>query len=90
MATRSREDVDFSVVRPAAQRVGIDAEQAAGLAEGEPVAALARSGLSRNTVNLGESGRADQRSFIYSPDAATVSPPAVALAISPTSGSRTA
>ncbi len=49
------EDVDLPVVSPAAQRVRIHAEDSAGLAEREPVAALAGSGLTRNAVNLGES-----------------------------------
>src|SRR5437879_9323839 len=55
MTARGGEDVDLPVVRPAAQRVRIDAEHAAGLAQGEPVAALAGCGRSGNAVNLGES-----------------------------------
>jgi hypothetical protein len=35
------ENVDLPVVGPPAERVRIDTEQSAGLAEGEPVAALA-------------------------------------------------
>jgi hypothetical protein len=54
MPSRSGEDVDLPVVSPAAERVRVDAEQSAGFTEREPVAALAGSGLCRNTVNLGE------------------------------------
>jgi len=54
MATGSREDFDLAVVGPASERVRINAEKSAGLAEREPVAALAGRRLSGNTVNLGE------------------------------------
>jgi hypothetical protein len=42
VTARSGEDLDLPVVGPAPQRVRVDAEHPAGLAEGEPVAALAR------------------------------------------------
>jgi hypothetical protein len=54
MSAGRGEDLDLPVVCPAAQRVGVDAEETAGLAEREPVAALAGCGLRRNEVNLGE------------------------------------
>src|SRR5213593_1384857 len=54
MTAGGGEDVDLPVVRPAAQRVRVDAQNPAGLAEGEPVAVLAGCGRSGNTVNLGE------------------------------------
>jgi hypothetical protein len=88
MPARGGEDVDLPVVGPAAKGVGIDAEESAGLAESEPVAALAGSGLRRNTVNLGETGRAHQGAHL--PDPATVSAPVVAPATSSAAGSRTA
>src|SRR6185503_3186574 len=57
VTARRGEDVDLPVVSPASQRVRIHAEHATGLAEGEPVAALARCCWNRNTVNLGEPGQ---------------------------------
>ena len=66
MPARGGEDIDLPVVSPAPQRVGIDAKNAAGLAKGEPVAAFAGRSLSRNTVNLGESGGDWSMNFGYS------------------------
>ena len=58
MATWRREDVDLAVVRPATQRVGVDAKNAAGLTEREPILAFGRrDGRRGNAVNLGEPKR---------------------------------
>src|SRR5258706_4855429 len=56
MSARRGEDIDLPVVSPAAEGVRIHAEHSTGLAEGEPVAALACCGRCGNTVNLGEPG----------------------------------
>src|SRR5438105_6369204 len=52
MAPGCGEHFDLAAVRPAAQRVGVDAEDAARLAQREPVPAVDHR--PRDTANLGE------------------------------------